>query len=269
MHKDCSFEQEIIELIKSGFEGDYWDFKFKWHGKATEDKERLLHDIICLANTQSDHDGYLIFGIDDSTHDAVGVENDPNRMVTENVISFLRRIPFSAGIRPEVQIKTINYMQHEIDVLIIKNTRNTPYFLSSNFNKVLPANIYTRVGDSNTPINQTADMLHVEHLWKKRFGLLSSPLFRFRDMLFDRDGWAVDETDYDKYYYINAPEFTLQYSKSSDYHVQENYFFADYWPFHEPVFQDMFLHYFGTALTKISIVLVDDGDMLFLYRMPL
>lgn len=263
MCKDYSFEQKIIELIKSGIEGEYWDFKYKYYGKTEEDKTHLLHDIICMANTQSDHDGYIIFGIDNNTHDAVGVENDPNRLVTENIISFLRGIPFSAGVRPSVQINTIHYQSHEIDVLIVKNTRNTPYFLSKNYNKVLPGCIYTRVGDSNTPINQSADMLHVEHLWKKRLGLLSSPLFRFRDMLLDREGWMATDTDYDTYYYITAPEFTLKYSKSTDYHVQGNYFFADYWPFHEPVFQDMYLYYFGTALTKVPIVLVDDGKYVF------
>lgn len=266
MHRDYSFEQEIIELIESGTEGEYWDFKYKFYEKTEEGKTSLLHDILCMANTQSDHDGYIIFGIDDLSHKAVGVENDPNKMCNENIICFLRDKPFIAGIRPEVTLKSFQYQGHEIAVLIIKNTRNTPYFLSENFAKVRPGCIYTRVGDTNTPINKSADLLHIEHLWKKRFGLLSSPLFRFKDMLFDRGGWASDENDYDTCYYINAPEFTLRYSESTDYYVHANYFFADYWPFHEPVFKDMFFYYYGTALTKKSVVFVDDGRYAFPVR---
>lgn len=37
-------------------------------------------------------------------------------------------------------------------------------------------NIYTRVMDSNTPKNKTAEILHIEYLWKKRFRLLMAPL---------------------------------------------------------------------------------------------
>ena len=261
MHRDYSFENEIIDLIDTGVEGEYWDFKKQYYDNAH--KGEMLHDIICMANTQSDHDGYIIFGVEDNNCAVCGVENDPNRKRTEHLISFLRDKPFIAGIRPDVQIKTIKYKQHEIDVLIIKNTRNVPYFVSENTEGVKAGCIYTRVGDSNTPANKSADMLHVEHLWKKRFGLLSSPLFRFRDMLFDREGWMPAETDFDTYYYINAPEFTLNYSECSDYRVQGNYFFADYWPFHEPKFKDMLLNYFGTALTKVPVVFIDDARYAF------
>lgn len=37
-------------------------------------------------------------------------------------------------------------------------------------------NIYTRVMDSNTPKNKTAEILHIEYLRKKRFRLLMAPL---------------------------------------------------------------------------------------------
>lgn len=257
MCKDYSFKAEIIDLIDSGVEGEYWDFKKLYYDNAH--KGDMLHDILCMANTQSEHDGFIIFGIEDRTGAVYGVENDPNRICTENVISFLRDKPFIAGIRPDVQIKTLKYKGHEIDVLVIKNTRNVPYFVSENVAGAKAGCIYTRVGDSNTPANKSADILHVEHLWKKRFGLLSSPLFRFRDMLFDREGWLATETDFDTYYYVNSPEFTLHYAECSDYRVQGNYFFADYWPFHKPKFQDMHLSYFGTVLSKVPIVIVDDG----------
>jgi|GEM_PF-3087734 len=45
-------QKELEEVIKDLFclkqEGEYWDFKEKWH----ENKALLLHDIICMANNQ-------------------------------------------------------------------------------------------------------------------------------------------------------------------------------------------------------------------------
>lgn len=38
--------------------------------------------------------------------------------------------------------------------------------------------MYTRVVDNNTPIDKQADLNDVEFLWRKRFGLLESPLDR-------------------------------------------------------------------------------------------
>ena len=37
----------ITQLISVQHEGDYWDFKRKWHKNLAD----LLHDIICLANS--------------------------------------------------------------------------------------------------------------------------------------------------------------------------------------------------------------------------
>ena len=263
MKTDDFFEQEIIDLIDSGIEGEYWDFKLKHYEKTDKDKTNMLHDILCMANTQSDHDGYIIFGVENKTCSVRGVENDPNRRCSENIISFLREISFVAGIRPEVRIKSFQFQNHEIDVLIVKNTKNTPYYLFSSFNDIRPFYIYTRVGDSNTPKNKSADLQHVEYLWKKRFGLTSSPLFRFKGMLYDKNNWITTESDYDVVYYLNAPEFTLRYSNNTNYDVNGNYFFANYWILHKPEIRALSLYYYGTELVKYSIVIVDDGKYSF------
>ena len=54
--KNTSLESKITNLINKKSEGEYWDFKEKWH----KDNERLLHDILCFANTVHDEDCYLI-----------------------------------------------------------------------------------------------------------------------------------------------------------------------------------------------------------------
>lgn len=43
-----SFYLEIMNLIASKTEGQYWDFKREPH----KNNESLVHDILCLANTK-------------------------------------------------------------------------------------------------------------------------------------------------------------------------------------------------------------------------
>lgn len=58
-----SFNSEIRRLISLRQEGEYWDFKKEWH----INKADLLHDIICMANNPSSHDGLIVIGIDEET----------------------------------------------------------------------------------------------------------------------------------------------------------------------------------------------------------
>lgn len=58
-----SFYLEIMNLIASKTEGQYWDFKREPH----KNNESLVHDILCLANTKHDGDRFLIIGVADSS----------------------------------------------------------------------------------------------------------------------------------------------------------------------------------------------------------
>ena len=122
--------REIIEgLIDTKRESDYWDFKKKHH----ESKIDLVHDIICMANNRVDRDAYIIFGIEDETFNIVGVEEDSGRRSQQGVIDILKSKKFSSGIRPQIEMRTIHISGHEIDVMIIKNSTDTPYFLLEDF----------------------------------------------------------------------------------------------------------------------------------------
>ena len=83
MKNNMNMEIRIKKLIDSKSEGDYWDFKQKWHNE----NERLLHDILCFANTVHDRECYLIIGVSDSG-EIVGV-NEENRMKQVNVLDLL------------------------------------------------------------------------------------------------------------------------------------------------------------------------------------
>jgi len=140
---------EIYELIILGTEGDYWDFKQQWH----ENNADLLHDIICMANNLADRDAYIIIGVSDSkSHDGVQIKGvpDDNRKSQQNLIDFLKDKKFASGIRPIVYVQTLDIGSKDVDVIIVKNTASTPYFLIEAFNFdrdcVRAGHIYVRIG---------------------------------------------------------------------------------------------------------------------------
>jgi len=190
-----SLYNELLLLISSKREGEHWDFKEKYH----TNKADLLHDIICLANNRVDKDGYIIFGISDN-YEIKGTKEDVNRKSQQSIIDFLKSKKFSAGIRPIIEMRTFNMKSQEIDVLIVKNSTDTPYFLLEDVvdgkRRVRANYIYTRVGDTNTDIDKSADINHVEYLWKKRFLLNKPPMDQLKEKLKRKEEWVEKEGFY-------------------------------------------------------------------------
>ena len=79
-------------------------------------------------------------------------------------------------------------------------------------------NIYTRVMDSNTPKNKTAEILHIEYLWKKRFRLLMAPLEQAFYFLLKREEWedVPDDSSVTRMYYKYSPEYVIEYDGCDD-----------------------------------------------------
>lgn len=221
---------EMVEdLIRTRREDDWWDFKECY----PEDRASLLHDIICLANNRVNRDAYLIFGVRDKTYEIVGVEKDAKRKNQQNIVDFLRLPNFAGQTRPRVEVRSI-YMTdgaapplvHEIDVLIIKNSTDVPYYLVEDYQdrKYKPDNgkpgkivrashIYTRVMDNNTPIDSNADIRDVEYLWKKRFGLLQTPLEQIKVLLQHPEEWEDEDGHY---YHKLFPQYTIAIEGETD-----------------------------------------------------
>lgn len=128
-----NYDEDLTELVESlictGREDDWWDFKECYH----EDRAALLHDIICLANNRADRDTYLILGVRDKTFEIMGVENDPHRRNQQNIVDFLSQKEFAGQIRPRVEVRTIRLEGHEVDVFIIKNSTDVPYYLIESY----------------------------------------------------------------------------------------------------------------------------------------
>ena len=209
-------KNEILELIERHAEGEYWDFKQQWHSNNVD----LLHDIICMANSPANRDCYIIIGVEDKTYNVLGV-NDEHRKNQQNVINLLHQSPtWAGGYIPEVYVKTISIMDKVIDVVVIKQSNNTPFYLLEDYEKdkkkILKGVIYTRKADTNTPKTQTADLYDTELLWKRRFGLLYNPSQRAKNYLKDLDNWSMvnekvkrNGIDCLVFYYQPDPDYTV------------------------------------------------------------
>ena len=238
--------EEITSLINKKQEGGYWDFKQQWH----DSKADLLHDIICLANNMENRDSYLIFGVEDKTCQIIGIneDNNRNRLNTVRVVNFLRDKKFVGDIRPMARVETIDIEGKKLDILIIENSRYTPFRLSQDFkdrpNKsdgkdtgktVKANNVYTRIQDTNTPIDKTADPDKEERLWRKRLRIDEPAYNKAMYYLENPEDWekaerdssdsyiATDELRYpglklhhpawdDSYYYRYAPEYSIEFT---------------------------------------------------------
>lgn len=209
----------IENLIQSHREDDWWDFKGEHH----HDKADLVHDITCMANSRANRDAYIIFGIEDQTCKVIGVENDVNRRNQQGIVDILRSVSYAGSVRPRIELRTIILEQHEVDVLIVKNTNDVPYYLEKQYQDskiksldskkigriVRPYHIYTRVVDNNTEIDKNADINDVEYLWRKRFGIDRSPKERLMILLDDIDKWVFDWGNKKYAYHIDCPEYQL------------------------------------------------------------
>lgn len=201
--RDMNLEKIIKSLIDLKKEGDYWDYKQEWY----KDNERLLHDILCFANTVHDKDCYIIVGVSDNG-EIIGV-NEDNRMKQVGILDMLANTVFAGDNTPEIMVDTIKIEGKEIDVLTIFNTYNVPFYLKSKckkYNNIKEGYIYVRTGDRNTPISQNATIQQIEMLWKKRLGLTQPPLNQIVSRLVNKSEWGQNG---DTYYNIFKPEFKL------------------------------------------------------------
>lgn len=155
--------RKIVDLINSKKEDYYYDFKREW---VTENKSGdLLHDILCLSNNIENREAYLIIGVTD-LYEVIGVDDWKK---SNELFDWLRTIEFAGDKRPEIELTKVYYKYKKIDVLVLKKSDNVPFYIDSNYRGVNPFQIYTRVGDTNTPKNSQACYAYVEKLWKLHF----------------------------------------------------------------------------------------------------
>ena len=214
-----NFVEEIEYLISRKVEGSYWDFKLEHH----ENTHDLLHDIISMSNNLENRDAYIIFGIRNGSGEVVGV--DP--MDIHNLAYFrqhLKEKAFAGGIKPEIDFKSLGIDGNRVDILIIKNSNHTPFYLEKDYGPVKKYRIYTRVNDTNTDKGSSADINHVEQLWRKRFRLDCSKIEQMKELLKRPEDWIKHGS---KFVHKNLPEFNVVLDKASRWPIRTfEYFYA-------------------------------------------
>ena len=199
-----------LDELLSEDESETLDFKAEFH----KDNAHLLHDILCLANSYSERDRFLVFGVKNQTKEVVGIEVDSKRKTNADLQNMLLQSQFNRI--PTTNLKFHQHISgHEIAVLFIANRPDKPFFVTKD-KKTLDGKhtiragvIYTRLGDTNTPKNSSASDDKIELMWRERFGIGLSPLSRLVKLLDDTDSW-VSVGHKERYlYHKQFPEFTI------------------------------------------------------------
>ena len=201
--------QIVKALITRKGEGVYWDFKRQHH--AT--KGDLIHDVLCLANAEHPGARFLIFGVDDSDYSPRNIMGSPGRRTQADIAGLFRDNAgkFFQSRFPTFHLREIEIDGSLVDVLVIQDEPKKPYFLINNIENVRAHHVYTRVCDTNTPINDSAQPHEIERMWRERFGLDAPALDKAKHCLEEPTVWTLREENGYAYCHHNVfPEFTLR-----------------------------------------------------------
>ena len=151
----------IVELIRSRKEDSYYDFKEIPH----HDNEALLHDILCLSNNTENKDAFLIIGVTDN-YSVIGVDEE---WCSNNIFDFIKSMHFAGDHIPDISVEEIYYKCKKLIVIVCKSSKHVPFYLTERYKGINANQIYTRIGDTNTPKNKSANYSDVEKLWRIHF----------------------------------------------------------------------------------------------------
>lgn len=238
-------------LLSLGREGDFWDFKKEWHSNI----EDLIKDIICFANTVHDEDCYLIFGVSD---DCAIVGMQSARRQQADILDTLEKLYFAGDVVPQISLETITLEDEEIDILRIYNCEQTPVYLKKPYGQMMQGCVYARVGDKNTPNRSNADILVIEKLWKKRFGLTKPPREYIIDKLSEKTEWVRSENTF---YNIYKPEYKLRFRNEEEYDRLSDEFYGYAQTNESMSFEMMDIMVHETVVDSYQIVTLDSGRL--------
>ena len=213
-----SLPTTIWSLVNRKTEGAHWDFKRKHH----EHTHDLIHDVLCLANTKHLGPRFLIFGVDDKDYSLHRIDSDPNRKTQADVHGLFRdnANKFFQDRFPDFFLEEISLGGVLLDVLVIEDAPHKPYYLVENYRNLRAHHIYTRVGDTNTPVSGAAQPHEIERMWREHFGLDMPPVERLKRYLNEPDAWSPlirDDWCNGDFYYDTFPEFTIRVTEADNF----------------------------------------------------
>jgi Putative DNA-binding domain len=254
----AELQQQLQRVENEGL-----DFKQQWH-EGTID---LLHDILCLANAQVDGDRYLIFGVQNETRKLIGVASDGKQRKLADVYDLLRssnlnRIPRITmhSFEPVVDVSIV--------VLRIANMPDKPYFLLKDKRQgqqtIRAGVVYTRLGDTNTPLAESAPEQKIEWMWRERLGIDLKPIERLSRLLDESNDWQEDPGRYN-FHHMQYPEFTIvQDENGGDRAFSEPWCEGKFLDPHCSRYEFQ-LKYYSTVLETVTMVSCDGGR----YMLPM
>ena len=199
----------VKDLIARNAEGVYWDFKRKHHA----DKGDLIHDVLCLANAEHDGPRFLIFGVDNADFSLHGIDPSDGRRTQADITGLFRDNAgkFFQSRFPTFHLREIEMNGTPVEVLVIEDEPKKPYYLVERIEKVRAHHVYSRVCDTNTPVDASAQPHEIERMWRERFGLDAPALERARRCLGEPATWTLREEDgFVCCHHDVFPEFTLK-----------------------------------------------------------
>lgn len=241
-------------------ESEYLDFK----REHVENNANLVHDILCLSNSRTDKDRFLIIGIDSENENAPNdIVLDKNRKTQAQLIDTLRNANFSH--LPDIRILSGKLSSGEtVDIIKIANKPLKPYFLLKDYRvgqtTVRAGVIYGRDLDANTPLDKSSSMSDIEWMFRQRFGIDQSPLQRAKINLLDTTSWC---RDYDEglmfFYHQLFPEIIIQEVKFEEGDSREK--FDEAWvrifPDRKAFRSEFYLKYHSTKLASLFVIWCD------------
>ena len=209
---------DVDKLLKQT-ESETLDFKQAFHVKNAS----FVHDFICLANSDHGSNKYLIFGIkekDGVIEEVVGIENDPNKKNLQQISNILQSSFLNS--LPNFSYQEFIYKEHTVGILEIKPSALKPFFLLKDKVegkvRIRAGVMYSRLGDTNTPIDSCPDNSTLEQMWKTRFNLDKTPLERLEILLGSPEEWepGFGQGQVSTLHHNQHPEFTILINSSSD-----------------------------------------------------
>lgn len=242
--------RELIErLVREKKEGLWWDFKQKYHATLAD----LLHDILCMANILYKGDRYIIFGVDNE-YKIIGLDSNDRRYTQADILNYLRAKIFANHNIPSIEMKQVDINDLKVDILVIKNERLKPYYLTKDEKKgaaiiVRAGVVYSRLEDTNTPKDSCANPQEIESMWRERFGLDLKASDRFVQILIDFENWKYDGEH--KAFYDKDPDYTIEIGELES---SEGKFWWQKALFEKPSIYSYYLKCKNVEVHKISVI---------------
>ncbi|MGM7681588.1 helix-turn-helix domain-containing protein [Cytobacillus sp. Hm23] len=174
-----------------------------------------------------------------------------------DILDLLRSYPFAGGNITLIQIETIEMEGKSLDVLLILNSEKVPYYLEPRGKKykvIKEGLIYSRRGDSNTPLDKNSEPSVIEYLWKKRFGIDITPKERVVKLLSRKNEW---EHNGQEYFHSVYPEFTISITLDNDCNHPQ--FYSYVMMNSSTKYRDIEVKYRGVTLYTDQEVVLDSG----------